>query len=119
MKSISAAEKKHTIPAVVKAQELIRLLAEEGGETTNKALAARLRIPHTTCYRILRTLVGGDWVRPVEGGRHVLSLGLLPLLKPLQQVEHLAELVQPALEGADDRQSLGAAGRLCRDDCPL
>ena len=98
MKPVKPAENKHTVPAVVNAQELIRLLAEEEGETTYKALAARLRIPHSTCYRILRTLVAADWVRPVEGGRHVLSLGLLPLLKPLQQVEHLAELVEPELE---------------------
>ncbi|MEI6075721.1 MAG: helix-turn-helix domain-containing protein [Verrucomicrobiota bacterium] len=98
MKNSNLTHEKHTIPAVNKAMDLIRVLAEEDGETTTKALAIRLGVPRTTCYRILRSLVVRDWVRQVEDGRHIISLGLLPLLKPLQQVEHLAELVQPTLE---------------------
>jgi DNA-binding IclR family transcriptional regulator len=98
MKNNVSVNGKHTIPAVNKALELVRVLAEEEGETTTKALAIRLGVPRTTCYRILRSLVGRDWVRPVEGGRHVLSLGLLPLLQPLRQVESMAEAVRPALE---------------------
>jgi IclR family acetate operon transcriptional repressor len=98
MKNNVSVNGKHTIPAVNKALELIRVLAEEEGETTTKALAIRLGVPRTTCYRILRSLVGRDWVRPVDSGRHVLSLGLLPLMKPLQQVGHMAETVRPALE---------------------
>ena len=60
---------KHTIPAVNKALELVRLLAEEKGETTVKALALRLRVPRTTCYRIVRSLLARDWIRALEGGR--------------------------------------------------
>lgn len=78
--------------------ELVRVLACEDGETTTKALAIRLGLPRTTCYRILRSLIVRDWVRPVAGGRHELSLGLLPVLNPLRQIEALADAVEPALE---------------------
>lgn len=99
---------RHTIPAVNNAVELLRLLADDAGETTTKALALRLGIPRTTCYRILRSLEARDWVRSIEGGRHELSLGLLPLLRPLRPVESLAELVQPALELLAARSGLTA-----------
>jgi len=98
VKAILSSNGKHTIPAVTKAMELVRVLAEEEGETTTKALALRLGIPRTTCYRILRSLIAKDWIRPVAGGRHELSLGLLPVLNPLRQVEALADAVEPALE---------------------
>ena len=99
---------RHTIPAVCKAIELVRVLAEAEAETTTKALALRLRVPRTTCYRILRSLIAKDWVRPVTGGRHELSLGLLPMLHPLRPVEHLADVVQPALESLARRAQLTA-----------
>ncbi|MBM3862029.1 MAG: helix-turn-helix domain-containing protein, partial [Verrucomicrobia bacterium] len=98
MKAAPSNNGKHTIPAVIKAMELVRVLAEEAGETTTKALAIRLGIPRTTCYRILRSLTAKDWVRPLAGGRHELSLGLLPVLNPLRQVEALANAVEPVLE---------------------
>jgi DNA-binding IclR family transcriptional regulator len=108
VKSKSASNGKHTIPAVNKALELVRFLGEENGESTTKALAIQLGVPRTTCYRILRSLVAKNWVRPLEGGRHVLSLGLLPLLKPLRPTEHLAEAVQPVLGALAARSELTA-----------
>jgi DNA-binding IclR family transcriptional regulator len=42
-------------------------------------------------------LIARDWVRSAEGGRHELSLGLLPLLGPLRPVAALAAAVEPAL----------------------
>lgn len=99
---------KHTIPAVCTAMDLLRLLSEEPSDTTTKALAWRLGVPRTTCYRILRSLILKDWVRTVEGGRHELSLGLLPLLNPLQHVEQLAHTVQPALDALAMRTQLTA-----------
>lgn len=108
MHSARVANGKHTIPAVCKTLELVRLLAEDGGETTTKALALRLGIPRTTCYRVLRSLMSKEWVRQVEDGRHELSLGLLPLLQSLRQVERLADAVQPALETLALRAQLTA-----------
>lgn len=89
---------KHTIPAVSKAMDLLCLLGEPGGETTTKALALRLGIPRTSCYRILRSLIARDWVRPVAGGGHELSLGLLPIVAALRPAASLAAAVEPALQ---------------------
>ena len=108
MKAVAAAHPKHTIPAVCKAMELLGLLAEEHGETTTKALALRLGVPRTTCYRLLRSLVARDWVRPLPGGGHALSVGLLPLLQPLREVEDLAGAVQPVLDELALRSGLTA-----------
>jgi DNA-binding IclR family transcriptional regulator len=99
---------KHTIPAVTKAMELLRALVEPGRETTTKALALRLGIPRTTCYRILRSLIDRDWVRPTAGGRHEISLGLLPLLESLRPVTTLATAVEPALRLVAARSQLTA-----------
>lgn len=88
----------HTIPTVIKTLELVRVLAAGAEETTTKALALSLGLPRSTCYRILRSLIAQDWVRPLAGGRHELSLGLLPLLAPLRPTEVLADAVKPALE---------------------
>ena len=89
---------KHTIPAVMKTLELVQVLAEGEEETTTKALSIRLQVPRTTCYRILRSLVAKDWVRPLQDGRHALSFGLLPLVRPLQRVEQVGKAVGLALE---------------------
>ena len=88
--------------------ELLGLLAEPQGETTTKALALRLGVPRTTCYRLLRSLVARDWVRPLPGGGHALSVGLLPLLQPLREAEDLAVAVQPVLDELALRSGLTA-----------
>lgn len=99
----------HTIPMVTKALDLVRLLASGGeGETTTRALASRLDLPRSSCYRILRSLIAQDWVRALDGGRHELSLGLLPLLSPLRRVEALADAVAPALQTLALRAQLTA-----------
>ena len=67
---------KNTIPAVNRSLDLIRVLAEGEAETHTKALALRLGIPATTCYRILCSLIGRGWVQRVADGRHILSPGL-------------------------------------------
>lgn len=102
MKSVkrkpTTANEKHTIPAVMKTLELVQVLAAGEEETTTKALSIRLGVPRTTCYRILRSLVAKDWVRPLQDGRHALSFGLLPLVRPLQRVEQVGKAVGLALE---------------------
>jgi DNA-binding IclR family transcriptional regulator len=86
----------HTIPVLRKAIGLLREIAA-GGDTTTKALAHQTGAPHSTAYRILQTFMAEDWVRPVSGGRHELSFGLLPLLQPLLRHELLIEAVRPHL----------------------
>lgn len=87
----------HTIPMVNKTLELIRLISEDNEETTTKSLAICLGMPRSSCYRILRSLVAQDWIRPVAGGRHELSLGLLPVLQSLRRFETLVEAFDPVI----------------------
>ncbi len=87
----------HTIPVLKKAIGLLREIAA-GGDTTTKGLAHQTGAPHSTAYRILQTFMAEDWVRPVSGGRHELSFGLLPLLQPLMRHEVLVETVRPFLK---------------------
>lgn len=87
----------HTIPMVNKTLELIRMVAADSQETTTKELASRLGLPRSSCYRILRSLVAQDWIRPVTGGRHELSLGLLPVLQSLRHYETLVEAFDPVI----------------------
>lgn len=96
----------HTIPMVTKALRLVRALSVAGEETTTKALAIRLGLPRSSCYRILRSLVAQDWVRPVAEGRHELSPGLLPVLEPLRRLDALAEAVGPAMGALANRTQL-------------
>lgn len=88
---------RHTVPAVLKAADMLSLIAGEGADTTIRGLAGSLGIPRTSCYRILRSLIARDLVRSLEDGRHEVSLGLLPLVAPLGSVEGLVEAVRPAL----------------------
>ncbi len=89
---------RHTVPAVLKAADMLALIAGEGVDTTVRGLAGSLGIPRTSCYRVLRSLIARDLVRPLEDGGHEVSLGLLPLVAPLRSVEGLVEAVRPALE---------------------
>jgi len=88
---------KNTIPAVNRSLDLIRILAEGEDETNTKALALRLGIPATTCYRVLCSLIGRGWVQRVAEGRHILSPGLRPVLQPLRWAEQAAQVMQPRL----------------------
>lgn len=96
----------HTIPMVNKALELIRMVAADGIETTTKALASRLGLPRSSCYRILRSLIAQDWVRPVTGGRHELSLGLLPVLQSLRRYETMVDAFDPVIRSLSLRTQL-------------
>lgn len=109
VKRNQATKTKHTIPAVTKALELIRLLASGSrSDTTIKALSISLGIPRTTCYRILRSLIASSWVQRSDDGYHMLSLGLLPVLEPFRREQHIAELVQPALSALAYRAQMTA-----------
>lgn len=88
---------KNTIPAVNRSLDLIRILAEGEDETNTKALALRLGIPPTTCYRVLCSLIGRGWVQRVTDGRHILSPGLRPVLQPLRWAAQAAQVMQPKL----------------------
>jgi len=77
-----------TAPSVKRAIQLMQALAE-GGEHTSLALARKLRISQSSCYRILKTLEQADWIRMDEEKRYVFSRGLRPFVLPLLEEERL------------------------------
>ena len=107
---------RHTVPAVLKAAGMLGLIAREGADTTIRGLAGSLGIPRTSCYRILRSLMACDWVRPLDGGRHEVSLGLLPLVEPLRSVEGLVTSAMPELGALAARTGLTAKLSVRRGD---
>lgn len=98
----------HTIPVLKKAMRVMRSIAGSRDDTTAKALAQSLGVSPSTVYRILQTLLAEDWVRPASGGRHELSLGLLPLLQPLARHELLIETARPFLSALAENTGLAA-----------
>lgn len=86
------------IPALQRAVDVINAIADGDGHASVSELSRSLRIPKTTCYRIVRTLMDADWVRPRAGGSgYELSFGLLPLFKPFETHRLLLGAVQPEL----------------------
>lgn len=99
---------KHTIPVLNQALKLICSLAESEAPATSKELSQSLGISVSTCYRILQTFTAFDWLRPTPGGRFEFSLGLLPLLKPLSNYQHMFDHLREPLEHLVERTSLMA-----------
>lgn len=87
-----------TIPALQRSIEVLTGIAEGLYFHSIAELSRHLGIPQTTCYRIVRTLLDADWLRPrSEGVGYELSYGLLPLLKPFETNRVLVNVIQPAL----------------------
>lgn len=88
----------HAVPALEKAIRILTVLAEDGGPGGSTAIAQRLGISQSTCYRTLQTLEAADWIRPTAEGRYVFSLGLLPFVRSLLGLEHAVAALRPVLE---------------------
>lgn len=98
MKSRSAGStSRHTVPVLLKAIRIIEAVAQRPEDSTNKGLALTLGISQTTCYRILHSYVDRGWLRLNRAGRYELSVGLVPVLRPLLRHEVLIEKVQDPL----------------------
>lgn len=85
----------HSVPALEKAIRILRVLAEDGGPGGSTAIAQRLGLSQSTCYRTLQTLEAADWIRPMADGRYAFSLGLLPIVRSLQGIEHAIATLRP------------------------
>ncbi|MGE9289732.1 MAG: IclR family transcriptional regulator [Puniceicoccales bacterium] len=91
-------EKRHTIPAVDKSLKLLTVLAESDEAWSSARLARTLDISPSTCYRILQTLVGRNWLRLTPEGDYTFSAGMFPLLKPLTNYQRLFESLGAPLQ---------------------
>jgi DNA-binding IclR family transcriptional regulator len=98
-----------TIPALQRSIEVLTGIAEGLYFHSIAELSRQLGIPQTTCYRIVRTLLDADWLRPrSEGVGYELSYGLLPLLKPFETNRVLVNVIQPALMTLVEQAGLSA-----------
>ncbi|MBI5425801.1 MAG: MarR family transcriptional regulator [Opitutae bacterium] len=84
----------HTVPVLCKAIRVLEAVAQSPADATTKSLAATLRISPTTCYRILKSFVAAGWLRPRAGGAFEISVGLVPLFRPLLRHEILLGAVR-------------------------
>ena len=89
---------KHHIPVLDKTFRVLHALAEDVRDGTSSGIARRLGISQSTCYRILRTLEASDWIRPREPSGYEISLGLLPIVRPLLDVERIGRRAQDILD---------------------
>lgn len=115
---IAPKELPHTVPVVHRTLQVIQTIARSQGRAnlTAKALAAETGIPSVTCYRILRTLMAHDWIRPIPGGGHELSLGLLTLVQQGQPLEGLIAVTRPELAKLAEKIELTVKLSIRRDD---
>lgn len=108
----------HTVPVVHRTLQLVQVIArsENRSNLTAKALAAETGIPAITCYRILRTLMAHDWIRPIPGGGHEPSLGLITLIQQGQPLEGLIAVTRPELAKLAAKIELTVKLSIRRDD---
>ncbi len=86
------------MPGLERGIRVLQALAD-GGDTSSMALARRLGISQSSCYRILQTLMAVDWIRPDLGGGFVFSLGLMPFVRPLVGLDRAVSRLRPVMEG--------------------
>ncbi len=92
----------YSIPNLGKACRLLRYLGDQRGALNVTQLAQALKVPRTTCLRIVHTLVAEGFLRE-QGGGYILGGGLIPLgLKALQDID-LHSQCAPVLQDLVDR----------------
>lgn len=88
---------KNTVPILLKAVDILEAIAQGRVDTSTRSLATELKIPQSTCYRILQSFASKDWLRSVPGGGYEISFGIMPLLDSFANHELLVETVRAAL----------------------
>jgi IclR family transcriptional regulator, acetate operon repressor len=68
-----------SVQSVGRSLELLELMADAAGEVTLSELAASSGLPAATIHRLLRTLVGGGYVRQEASRRYALGPRLIRL----------------------------------------
>jgi DNA-binding IclR family transcriptional regulator len=106
--SISGSAGVHAVPALEKAIRILGILATDGGAGGSTAIAQRLGISQSTCYRTLQTLEAADWIRLTDDGRYVFSLGMLPFVRPLQGLDRVITVLRPTMERLAETTGLSA-----------
>lgn len=78
---------RYQIPSLAKACQALRLMADAGRPFTPSDLARQLKMPRTTAFRLLRTLVAEGLIDERDDGYH-LGIGMLRLaLRTLEGID--------------------------------
>lgn len=88
---------KNSVPILLKAIRVIELIAQGQAETSSRALAKELKLPQSTCYRILQSFASRDWLRQMPGGGFRIAYGVMPLLEAFSNHELLIQTVRDPL----------------------
>lgn len=97
-----------SIPSVEKSIRVLQAIAGHASNFSIAELAKSLGIPQTTVYRIVRTYMAADWIRPrASGVGYSLSFGLMPLLEPFMNRRILIDLVRQPMTELSERARMG------------
>lgn len=88
----------NTIPAVEKSIAMLLYLSTHELGATRTELATALGVTRSTCYRIMQTLLGADFIRKNESNRYELSNGLLPIARKVIMATDRFSKMLPILE---------------------
>lgn len=96
---MSQIKQQNSIPALSKSIAVLKAIAGGMQNYSIAELAREVGVAHTTCYRIVQTLVDADWLRPRAGGvGYELSYGLLPMVEPFLNHRVLIDTIHPIVE---------------------
>ncbi|MFA7236108.1 MAG: IclR family transcriptional regulator [Phycisphaeraceae bacterium] len=91
--------KQNHIPVLSRSIRLLETIAGGAQNHSVAELGRELKIPPTTCYRILQTLIAADWLEPRSSGvGYEISYGLMPLAQPFLQHRVLIDTARTAIE---------------------
>lgn len=101
MSVITGENKRDEITSVLRAITLLNALADRDGPMTVLELSRETRLPRTTVYRLVRSLVSAGVLEEAGDGsseRYSLGLGLLKLTFRMLRKLDIRELARPHLE---------------------
>lgn len=106
---MSPTKQQNSIPALSKSISVLKAIAGGMQNYSIAELAREVGVAHTTCYRIIQTLVDADWLRPRAGGvGYELSYGLMPMVDPFLNHRVLIDTISPVVEQLVEKTSLSA-----------
>jgi DNA-binding IclR family transcriptional regulator len=85
------------IPSLRKSIGVLEAIADGLAPASVKELSAALRIPTSTCYRIVRTFLQHNWLREDFKGGYRIGFGLARIARSYSGIEHALTLLESPL----------------------
>lgn len=96
------------IPILRRSIALLSSIAAHPDGAGAKQLSMELGIPQATCYRIIRTLVDGDWLQECGAGVYRIGFGVALTARSWSNVEQRLREWRPLLNGLVGETGLSA-----------